>query len=222
MRILALEPYHGGSHRAFLDDWSAHSRHDWTVLGLPPFKWKWRMRHSAYTLAEQVRERLAAGERWDALFCSDMLDLAAFYGLAPAELREIPSVTYFICGLEDDTVETVARNLAFLHSQPTVSGISLFYGIPGLSGLGPDDLFENISPRCCAGSSAYPWCRSLSTETLVTAFRLSRLVNLLKETSRDESEERLVRRILKERRLYTLERAPHGERRLVPKQASFF
>ncbi len=95
MRVLALEPYYGGSHRAFLDDWSAHSHHEWTTLGLPPFKWKWRMRHSAYTLAEQVRERIEAGERWDLLFCSDMLDLAAFYGLAPAELRQIPSVAYF-------------------------------------------------------------------------------------------------------------------------------
>jgi glycosyltransferase involved in cell wall biosynthesis len=95
VKVLALEPYYGGSHRAFLDDWSAHSRHDWTILGLPPFKWKWRMRHSAYTLAEQVRERVDAGENWDALFCSDMLDLAAFCGLAPVGLRQIPSVAYF-------------------------------------------------------------------------------------------------------------------------------
>lgn len=95
MRVLALEPYYGGSHRAFLDDWSARSQHEWTILGLPPFKWKWRMRHSAYTLAERVRERTSAGERWDTLFCSDMLDLAAFYGLAPRELRQIPSVAYF-------------------------------------------------------------------------------------------------------------------------------
>jgi glycosyltransferase involved in cell wall biosynthesis len=95
MKVLALEPYYGGSHRAFLDDWSAHSRHAWTILGLPPFKWKWRMRHSAYTLAEQVRERIEAGEHWDLLFCSDMLDLAAFRGLAPAGLRQIPSIAYF-------------------------------------------------------------------------------------------------------------------------------
>jgi glycosyltransferase involved in cell wall biosynthesis len=95
MRILALEPYYGGSHKAFLDGWSEHSRHAWTVLGLPAFKWKWRMRHSAYTLAQQVGQRVAQGERWDVLFCSDMLDLAAFYGLAPAELRQVPSVAYF-------------------------------------------------------------------------------------------------------------------------------
>ena len=95
MKILALEPYFGGSHRAFLDGWGDRSRHDWTVLGLPAFKWKWRMRHSACTFAEQVRERLAAGEHWDVIFCSDMLDLAAFYGLAPAKLRATPTVAYF-------------------------------------------------------------------------------------------------------------------------------
>ena len=54
MRILALEPYYGGSHRAFLDGWVAHSRHEWTVLELPAYKWKWRMRHAAITLADRV------------------------------------------------------------------------------------------------------------------------------------------------------------------------
>jgi len=95
MRILGLEPYFGGSHRAFLDGWSRCSRHDWTVLELPAYKWKWRMRHAAHTFAEQVAERLAGGERFDLLFCSDMLNLAEFYGLAPASLREIPSIAYF-------------------------------------------------------------------------------------------------------------------------------
>jgi glycosyltransferase involved in cell wall biosynthesis len=32
MRILALEPYYGGSHKAFLDGWSALSRHTWDLL----------------------------------------------------------------------------------------------------------------------------------------------------------------------------------------------
>jgi len=47
VNILALEPFYGGSHRAFLDGWAAHSRHHWTVLGLSPRHWKWRMRHGA-------------------------------------------------------------------------------------------------------------------------------------------------------------------------------
>jgi len=95
VKVLALEPYFGGSHKAFLDGWSGLSRHDWTILGLPPFKWKWRMRHAAYSLAEQVRELMRAGRRWDVIFCSDMLDLASFFGLAPVESRGLPAVAYF-------------------------------------------------------------------------------------------------------------------------------
>ena len=95
MRVLALEPYHGGSHQSFHDVWTAHSRHDWTALTLPPYKWKWRMRHAAVTFAAEVSRRRSVGESWDALFCSDMLNLAEFRGLAPAEVAALPSVLYF-------------------------------------------------------------------------------------------------------------------------------
>jgi glycosyltransferase involved in cell wall biosynthesis len=95
MKILALEPYHGGSHKAFLDGWTGASRHQWTRLILPPTKWKWRMRHGAVTFAGQVAERVEAGEGWDLLFCSDMLNLAEFLGLAPAPVRSLPGLLYF-------------------------------------------------------------------------------------------------------------------------------
>lgn len=94
-RILALEPYFGGSHEAFLKGWTQRSRHTWTLLTLPPRKWKWRMRHAAITFAEQVRERWDQGERWDVLFCSDMLNLAEFLGLAPSGCRTLPVLAYF-------------------------------------------------------------------------------------------------------------------------------
>lgn len=95
MRILALEPYYGGSHKAFLDGWSEAGRHIWSVLSLPPYKWKWRMRHAAVTFARQVEQQLAGGDRWDLLLCSDMLNLAEFLGLAPREIRDLPTVVYF-------------------------------------------------------------------------------------------------------------------------------
>ena len=95
MHILALEPYYGGSHRSFLDAWIDGSRHRWTLLTLPPYKWKWRMRHGAVTLVARVMERLEAGESWDLLWCSDMLNLAEFRGLAPGAVHRLPSVAYF-------------------------------------------------------------------------------------------------------------------------------
>jgi len=95
LRMLALEAYYGGSHKAFLDGWIARSRHDWTVLSLPDSKWKWRMRHGSVTFAEQVSAAVARGEQWDAIFTSDMLSLADFRGLAPPAVRNLPAVAYF-------------------------------------------------------------------------------------------------------------------------------
>jgi len=94
-KILALEPYYGGSHRAFLDGWISRSRHTWTLLTLPANKWKWRMRHGPVTLSNEVRRRSECGERWDLVFCSDMLNFAEFLGLAPAAVRTVPSIAYF-------------------------------------------------------------------------------------------------------------------------------
>lgn len=95
MRILALEPYYGGSHQAVLDGWARRSRHAWTVLTLTPRKWKWRMRHAAVTFAGQVAEQAATGAEWDLVICSDMLNLAEFLGLAPPAVRRLPSLIYF-------------------------------------------------------------------------------------------------------------------------------
>ncbi len=95
MRILALEPYYGGSHRAFLDGWLKRSRHDWTLLTLPAAKWKWRMRHSAITFAQEINQRQARGASWDMIFCSDMLNLAELHGLIDKDIARLPSVVYF-------------------------------------------------------------------------------------------------------------------------------
>ena len=95
MNILALEPYYGGSHRAFIDGLSKASRHTWTLLTLPAHKWKWRMRHSAITFASQAAELTEKRQNFDVLFCSDMLNLAEFIALAPAGIAGLPKVIYF-------------------------------------------------------------------------------------------------------------------------------
>ncbi|MBA2114979.1 tRNA-queuosine alpha-mannosyltransferase domain-containing protein [Bremerella alba] len=93
MNILALEPYFGGSHQAFLDGWITQSQHCWTLLTLPAHHWKWRMRHAAITFAEQVTS--LPHTHFDAIFCSDMLNLAVFRGLAPQSIAQLPAVVYF-------------------------------------------------------------------------------------------------------------------------------
>lgn len=95
MKILAIEPYYGGSHKAFINGWIAHSTHDFDLLTLPPNKWKWRMRHSAMYFADIISQKLSEGQSWDCLFTTDMLNLAEFFGLADKKLHDIPSVIYF-------------------------------------------------------------------------------------------------------------------------------
>ena len=95
MRILALNPYAAGSHKAFFDAWHDHSRHDWTILELPGWNWKWRMRTGAIDLAARVSELVGAGHAWDLVLCTDMMNAAEWRGLAPPAVGRLPLVIYF-------------------------------------------------------------------------------------------------------------------------------
>ncbi|MBE7467387.1 MAG: DUF3524 domain-containing protein [Planctomycetes bacterium] len=78
LTVGAVEPYFGGSHKQFLEDLAAHSRHRFEFFTQPARKWKWRMRGSALHFLGEV-ERLGA---CDLLLVSDFLNLAEFLGLA--------------------------------------------------------------------------------------------------------------------------------------------
>jgi anaerobic magnesium-protoporphyrin IX monomethyl ester cyclase len=115
----------------------------------------------------------------------------------------IPVITYFICGFSNDTHKTIIANLEFISTRPTLAGISMFYAVPGIEG------FKHINPdpgtiARYAGTSAFPWNNSLSTATLLTAFRLSRIVNLIKQPQKSELELTLLSHIKRERKLFTI------------------
>ncbi len=95
LRILALEPYYGGSHRAVLDGLIRCVDAEWTLLTLPARKWKWRMRGAAITMASEARRLHDVTGGFDVVFASTFLNLAEFRGLAGAELAAIPAVVYF-------------------------------------------------------------------------------------------------------------------------------
>ncbi len=94
-RLLVLEPYYGGSHRAVLDGLLDRLDVDFDLLTLPARKWKWRMRGAAITMAQQARDLYAAGARWDLVYASTFVNLAEFYGLAGEVVAGIPSIVYF-------------------------------------------------------------------------------------------------------------------------------
>lgn len=113
LRVLALEPYYGGSHRAVLDGLVERLTPmglAFDLLTLPARKWKWRMRGSAITMAEEARALAAAwreahpaGEparphpdaAWDLVYASTFVNLAEFAALAGDAVTGIPRVVYF-------------------------------------------------------------------------------------------------------------------------------
>jgi hypothetical protein len=94
--------------------------------------------------------------------------------------RGIPVISYFIAGFGTDTIRGIAQSLAYLAALPTRIGLSAFYAVPGLPGFEDPKRFTDRPPRLCLGSSLYPWAKTISTQSLYTVFRLSRILNLLK------------------------------------------
>ncbi len=90
MKILFIEPYYGGSHKAFTDGYMRHSRHDIYLLSMPARKWKWRMRGASIWLADRLPQFSP-----DLLIASDYLDLATFRALIPREFASVPCAVYF-------------------------------------------------------------------------------------------------------------------------------
>ncbi len=127
-----------------------------------------------------------------------------------AAARGVGSVTYFICGLPGDTRQTVADNLLYLASLETRIGISLFYPTPGIEGFQDKTVFLEASPALCCSSSAYPWTDTLSTKSLITAFRLARLINLLKDSRNAELHKNLVDATFAKQKLYTWQKIGSG------------
>lgn len=92
-RVALVEPYLGGSHRAWAEGYAERSAHDVEVFGLPAIHWKWRMQGGHVTLAPRIAE--AAGERpFDAVLTTSMCNVPALLGLCRRSLGDVPVVLY--------------------------------------------------------------------------------------------------------------------------------
>ncbi len=93
MKILLVEPYYGGSHRAWADGYAANSAHDVTLVTQEARFWKWRMHGAHLTLAGDVAETLDASP--DVVLASSMMNVAAFMGAARRGIGDAPVAVYF-------------------------------------------------------------------------------------------------------------------------------
>ncbi|MEM9644148.1 MAG: DUF3524 domain-containing protein [Planctomycetota bacterium] len=81
VRVLAVDAFHGGSHRQFVEGVIKHSRHQWHLLAGKPVRWKWRMRSGAIEMANRAIAWMETGGQADVMLCTDMLDLPTWRGL---------------------------------------------------------------------------------------------------------------------------------------------
>lgn len=94
-RVALVEPYLGGSHRAWADGYAEHSSLDVSVFGLPAINWKWRMQGAHVTIAEQMVGDARLDGPFDVLLCSDMVDVGGLLGLLRDRAGR-PSVVLFM------------------------------------------------------------------------------------------------------------------------------
>ena len=80
--VLLLEPFYGGSHRAFTDGLKRTSRHRVECLTLPDRFWKWRLRGAAIALADRIASLSVSP---DIILASDMLSVADLKALLGAD-----------------------------------------------------------------------------------------------------------------------------------------
>ncbi len=95
MKVLALEPWYGGSHRNFLDGLVKHSRHEFRTVTMTDRFWKWRMHGGAVTMARKALQAFRDGFEPDVVFATGMVNLPAFLALVRPHLGNVPVALYF-------------------------------------------------------------------------------------------------------------------------------
>jgi glycosyltransferase involved in cell wall biosynthesis len=146
VKVLFLNPFHGGSHRQFAEGWARHSRHAIDLVTLPARAWKWRMRGAALHFAHRVESPW----KYDALITTGLMSLADLkalwsprcppaivyfhetqlsYPLPPGEVMD------FQFGFTDITSALAARRVLF---NSRVHHDAFFARLPGFIKLMPD------------------------------------------------------------------------------------
>ena len=177
-----MEPFFGGSHRAFATGWQAHSRHEIELLTLPDRFWKWRMRAGSLQFLAQKKNF----DSYDGIITTDMMNLADFMGLAKKPLP--PCLVYFhenqmsyppfpgkkmdeSLAITNITTALAARRIVFnsrFHQSAFLSGVSEFLKQVPDGGINDckDDLLEK-SVVC------YPGCQVPDHDIALKDFSLN-------------------------------------------------
>jgi glycosyltransferase involved in cell wall biosynthesis len=88
-KILFLESFYSGSHKAFADGLIRNSKYKIEILAMPARFWKWRMKGAALYFAEQIKNM----EEYDLIFATDLINIADLKALPGSNCP--PIILYF-------------------------------------------------------------------------------------------------------------------------------
>lgn len=91
MNILAIEPFLGGSHKAFLNGLEHHSKHHIFSVTMPDQYWEWLVYGGIVTLA---KASMRIEEPIDLILASSLTDLSAFMALTNPRFAHTPVAMY--------------------------------------------------------------------------------------------------------------------------------
>ena len=94
MKVLALEPWYGGSHRNFVDGLIKNSCHEYELVTMAARFWKWRLQGGAQTLARKCSQLAESGFTPDVILASSMVNIPAFLALSRKYIGNVPVVYY--------------------------------------------------------------------------------------------------------------------------------
>ena len=95
MQVLLVEPFYGGSHKAWADGYVAHSRHEVHLVTHSGESWRWRLRGGSLTLADEITRLVDEIGPPDVVLVSDMVNLPALLGFARRAIGTAPVAVYF-------------------------------------------------------------------------------------------------------------------------------
>lgn len=91
-RVLLIEPYYTGSHKAWADGLISSSNLDIDLLSMPGQFWKWRMQGGAVTISRLYQ---TLPYQPDVILATDMFDLSTFRALTRKQTYQTPIAFYF-------------------------------------------------------------------------------------------------------------------------------
>jgi glycosyltransferase involved in cell wall biosynthesis len=163
MKICLLEPYYGGSHRRWAEEYKCSSIHRIEILSLPPRHWKWRMHGAAVSFAGMLLE---SGKSYDLILANDLMDVAVFISLIREAGILTPVATYFhenqvtypLSPLDTDTETGRDLHYGFINYTTALASKAVFFNsefhrrsfveaLPGFLGRFPDHQNEETIAR---------------------------------------------------------------------------